>query len=102
MNREGGKWWESKSLKGKPPVGVQAKECKGHREHAQKRLGLQQWRPLAVVCACVLFAGACLCAYASVCVCLVNCALTTCLVKASFNNPHIRKTRLAVKMSWEG
>ena len=36
------------SLKGKPPVGVQEKNAKGI-EHAQKRLGLQQWRRLAVV-----------------------------------------------------
>ena len=51
------------------------KECQGHREHAQRGLGLQQWRPLAVVCACVLFAGACLCAYASACVCALLTAL---------------------------
>ena len=51
------------------------KECKGHREHAQKRLGLQQWRPLPVVYACVVFAGACLCAYASACVCALLTAL---------------------------
>ena len=74
VEREGN-GWESKSLKGKPPVGVQAKECKGHREHARKRLGLQQWRPLAVVHACVLFAGTCLCAYASACVCALLTAL---------------------------
>ena len=65
-------------------------ECQGHREHAQKRLGLQQWRPLAVVCACVLFAGACLCSYASACVC----ALLTALWLRALSKLYIRRSEV--------
>ena len=74
VEREGN-GWEGKKLEREAACWRASNECKGHREHAQKRLGLQQWRLLAVVCACVLFAGACLCAYASACVCALLTAL---------------------------
>ena len=74
-----------KSLKGKPPVGVRAKNAKGiesMRRRGQVCNNGARWQLCARV-SCLL-ALACVHTRVRVCVCLVNCALTTCLVKASF------------------
>ena len=83
VEREGN-GWESKSLKGKPPVGMRAKNAKGiesMRRRGQVCNNGACWQLCARV-SCLL-ALACVHTRVRVCVCLVNCALTTCLVKAS-------------------
>ena len=77
--KEGGKWVGSKTWKRSCFVACEPKNAKSVESMRRRDYILQQWRPLATVCDWLL-ATACARAF----VCLVNCALTTCLIKASF------------------
>ena len=69
---------KSKSLKGKPLGGVQAKNAKSAesmRSRGQVCNNGARWQ----LYACVLFASACLCAYASACVRV--CVCVSCLLR---------------------